>query len=99
MEATGNGGTAGRRERTDFRLDTRPLMVAAGLMGLGGLLGLAGAAVGGAALAAAMREWARAQEVPPGEAARRNWERAKAATAAGATAWRNGAAESVSRRR
>ncbi len=73
-----------------FRLNTRPLLVGGVLMGLGGLLGLAGVVVSGSALAMALREWSANQEVPPSEMARHHWERAKAATTAGATAWRNG---------
>jgi hypothetical protein len=78
-----------------FRLNTRPLIAGGVLMGLGGLLGLAGIVVSGSALAAAMREWARRQEVPPSELARQHWARAKAATAAGASAWRSGPQESA----
>ena len=80
-----------------FRLNTRPLIVGGALMGLGGLLGLAGIVIGGSALAVAMRDWANRQEVPPSELARHHWARAKAATAAGATAWRNGTREHTSR--
>ena len=79
-----------------FRLNTRPLLVGGALMGLGGLLGLAGVVVSGSALAMALREWSAKQEVPPSEMARHHWERAKKATAAGATAWRNGHREHVS---
>ena len=79
-----------------FRLNTRPLLVGGALMGLGGLLGLAGVVVSGSALAMAFREWSANQEVPPAEMARHHWKRAKAATAAGATAWRNGHREHVS---
>jgi hypothetical protein len=42
-----------------------------------------------------MRDWAGRQEVPPSEMARQQWSRAKAATTAGATAWRNGTREQV----
>jgi hypothetical protein len=76
-----------------FRLNSRPLIVGGVLMGLGGVLSLAGAVVSGSCLAAAAREWANRQEVPPTELARHNWERAKASAAAGATAWRNGTGE------
>lgn len=84
-----------------FRLNTRPLIVGGALMGMAGLLGLAGAVVAGSALAAAMRDWAGRQEVPPSEMARLQWSRAKAATTAattaGATAWRNGTREQAAR--
>jgi hypothetical protein len=52
--------------------------------------------VAGTALAAAARDWANRQEVPPTEMAKHHWNRAKAGIAAGATAWRNGASEQVS---
>jgi hypothetical protein len=89
--------TNSSRTDTAFRLNTRPLIVGGALMGLGGLLGLAGIVISGTALAAAMRDWASRQEVPPSEMARQQWYRAKSATAAGATAWRNGAREHASR--
>jgi len=51
--------------------------------------------VAGTALAAAARDWAGRQEVPPSELARQHWSRAKAATTAGASAWRNGTREQI----
>jgi hypothetical protein len=48
-----------------FRLNTRPLLVGGALMGVAGLVGLAGIVVAGTALAAAARDWAGRQEVPP----------------------------------
>jgi len=82
-----------RPDESGLRLKSRPLVAGAALMGLGGLLGLAGIVISGSALAAAMRGWARQQEVPPSELARHHWARAKAATAAGAATWRNGTRE------
>ena len=61
-----------------FRLNSRPLIVGGALMGLGGLLGLAGIVVSGSCLAAAVRDWANRQEVPPTELARQHWQRARA---------------------
>ena len=81
---------------TAFRMNTRPLLVGGVLMGLAGLIGLAGVAVASTALAAATRDWANRQEVPPTEMAKHHWNRAKAGVAAGATAWRNGTREQVS---
>jgi len=78
-----------------FRLNTRPLIVGGALMGVAGLVGLAGLMVAGTALAAAARDWAGRQEVPPSELARQHWSRAKAATTAGASAWRNGTREQI----
>ena len=85
--------TNSRNPERAFRLNTRPLIVGGVLMGLGGVLGLAGLVVSGSTLAAAARDWANRQEVPPSELARHHWARAKAATAAGTTAWRNGTRE------
>jgi len=76
-----------------FRLNSGPLIVGGVLMGLGGVMGLAGVVVSGSCLAAAVRSWANRQEVPPSELARHHWSRAKAARAAGTTAWRNGTQE------
>lgn len=86
-----------RPEGPAFRLSSRPLLAGAVLMGLGGLFGLAGIVISGSALAAAMRGWARQQEVPPGELAKLKWAQAKAAAGAGASAWRNGTQETASR--
>jgi hypothetical protein len=82
---------------TAFRMNTRPLIVGGVLMGVAGVIGLAGLAVAGTALAAAARDWANRQEVPPSEMARQHWNRAKAGVAAGATAWRNGSRQHASR--
>jgi len=79
-----------RPDESGLRLKSRPLVAGAALMGLGGLLGLAGIVISGSALAAAMRGWARQQEVPPSELAKLKWAQAKAAAGAGASAWRNG---------
>jgi hypothetical protein len=72
----------------------RPMVIGGALMAAGGVLGLAGLAVGGTALVAAVRHWARELDEPPTEMARRRWEQAKAAgtaaTAAGQSAWRDG---------
>jgi hypothetical protein len=81
---------------TAFRMNSRPLLVGGALMGLAGVIGMAGLAVAGTALAMAARDWANRQEVPPTEMARQHWHRAKAGVAAGASAWRNGTREQVS---
>jgi H+/Cl- antiporter ClcA len=85
--------TNSRNPERAFRLNSRPLIAGGVLMGLGGVLGLAGIVVSGSCMAAAVRDWANRQEVPPTELARHHWHRAKAATAAGTTAWRNGTQE------
>jgi hypothetical protein len=64
------------------------LVLAAALVGVGSLLGLAGFAVSGAAVAAAWRRWYRRADLPPHELAKLKWEQAKAAAGAGTGAWR-----------
>ncbi|MBO0771221.1 MAG: hypothetical protein J2P35_07180 [Actinobacteria bacterium] len=85
----GEDGSAGQDQAASFRLNSGLLITGSVLAGLGSLLGLAGLALASAALAAATRRWVRQMEVPPGELARHQWARARAATSAGASAWRN----------
>ena len=85
--------TDSRNPEPAFRVNSRPLIVGGVLMGLGGVLGLAGVVISGSCLAAAVRDWANRQEVPPTALARHHWERAKASASAGASAWRNGTQE------
>jgi hypothetical protein len=69
----------------------RSLLVGGGvLVGIGGLLGFTGMVLVGSALLSATRQWAKQLEQPPSELARRKWQQAKVAAAAGAQAWRNG---------
>ena len=69
----------------------RSLLVGGGvLVGVGGLLGFTGIVLVGSALLSATRQWVDQLEQPPSEVARRKWQQAKAAAAAGAGAWRNG---------
>ena len=60
------------------------------LVGLGGLLGFAGMLLVTSAVASAARRWMRQLERPPSDIAKRKWEQARAATSAGAQAWRSG---------
>jgi hypothetical protein len=73
------------------QLSTGPLILGAALLGAGGILGAAGLAVGGVTLVAAARRWVGDREQPPAELVREHWHKTKAATAAGAAAWHNGA--------
>jgi hypothetical protein len=69
----------------------RSLLVGGGvLVGVGGLLGLTGMVLVGSALLSATRQWVNQLEQPPSVMARRTWQQAKVAAAAGAQAWRNG---------
>jgi len=60
------------------------------LMGIGGVIGLTGLALGGSAVLAATRRWVRQMEMPPSELAKQQLSRARAAAMAGAGAWRDG---------
>jgi hypothetical protein len=72
------------------RLNRSLLIGGGGLVGIGGLLAFTGMVLVGSALLSATRQWANQLEQPPSEMARRKWQQAKAAAAAGAGAWRNG---------
>lgn len=72
------------------QINTRQVMSGAILIGLGGVIALAGIAMAGTALAAAFRERVRQMDVPPSELAKQNWNRVRAATAAGYAELRNG---------
>ena len=63
----------------------------AGLFGIGAAIGVAGAALSGSAVFAAIRRRMRQMEVPPRELARQKWTQTKAAAVAGAGAWHDGA--------
>ena len=72
-----------------------PLIVGGILAGAGAMLMLAGVAIGSAHLFSATRQWIAEMEVPPSERMRQQWARAKAAAAAGSSAWQNGTTERV----
>ena len=57
------------------------------LMGVGGLLVLAGAAVAGTALMSAFRQRVQQMDVPPSDLARQHWHAVKHATSAGMDVW------------
>jgi hypothetical protein len=67
-----------------------PLMTGGGLIVAGGILMLAGVLVGGVHVIMATRKWISEMDVPPSEAARLKLAQAKAAAAAGASAWQDG---------
>ena len=72
------------------QLSSGPLITSAVLVGLGTFIALSGLALGGSHLMAATRRWIREMEVPPSELARLKYAQAKAAVAAGSSAWQNG---------
>lgn len=75
-----------------FSPNGKALMSGAILMGVGGLIGLAGFTVFGLSVVAAARRYVATMETPPSELAKHHWNRARTAALAGAGAWRNGAA-------
>jgi hypothetical protein len=87
------GNAASRRE---VQLNRRPLAVGGVLIGLGGLLGFTGMLLVSSAIISAARQRVNQLEQPPSELAKRTWQQARAATTAGANAWRNGPAAKVS---
>ena len=72
------------------QFNSRLLLSGVLLMGIGGVIGLTGLAIGSSAVLAAGRRWVRQMETPPSELAKRHWARARVATSAGVGAWRNG---------
>ena len=67
------------------------VLVAGGVLaGIGGLLGCVGALLVSSALVSASRRWVRQLDPPPSTMAKVKWQQARAATTAGARAWRNG---------
>jgi hypothetical protein len=59
------------------------------LIGIGGLLGFTGMLLVSSAIVSAARRRVNQLEQPPSELAKRTWQQARAATTAGAKAWRN----------
>jgi hypothetical protein len=64
-----------------------PLMTGGILLGIGAVVAVAGTAVAGTHVFAAIRAWVKELETPPDQLARLRWEQAKAAAVAGASAW------------
>ena len=77
-----------RRNGPEFR--TAPLITSATMVGVGTLIALTGLAVGFQHLLSSTRRWVNEMEVPPSELARLKWTQARAAMAAGTSAWQNG---------
>jgi hypothetical protein len=68
----------------------RVLLAGGVLAGIGGLLGCVGALLVSSALVSASRRWVRQLDPPPSTMAKVKWQQARAATTAGARAWRDG---------
>jgi hypothetical protein len=69
--------------------DRNTLRLAVCLVGVGGLMCAAGAALTAAVAVGAIRRWTEQLEETPSQMARRRWSQARAATSAGIEAWRN----------
>ena len=82
--------------RGDLQLSRRRIAGGGVLIGIGGLLGFTGMLLVGSAIVSAARQRVNQLEQPPSELAKRTWQQARAATTAGANAWRNGPAAKVS---
>jgi hypothetical protein len=82
-------------EDTSNALELRsgPLLTGAALFAAGGLIALAGIAIGSTHVAAASRRWIQAMEVPPTELAKLKLAQARVAALAGADAWRTESAK------
>mgnify|MGYP001067420565 CR=1 FL=1 len=68
----------------------RVLLAGGVLAGIGGLLGCVGALLVSSAVVSASRRWVQQLDAPPSAMAKAKWQQARAATTAGARAWRNG---------
>lgn len=86
---------SGKQNSPQF--ESAPLITGAALLGAGTLIAMVGVAIGGGHLVAATRRWIKEMEVPPSELARQKLTQARAAAAAGASAWQNGAQPSATR--
>lgn len=89
-----NSDLTGRKgPKPRFELNSGFLMTGAVLIAIGGVLGLIGMALGSTALVTASRRWVRQMDVPPSEIAKQKWAKAKVATHAGVSAWRDASHE------
>jgi hypothetical protein len=82
--------TGGQASQAGIRVNQGLVVGGAVLVGLGGLLGFAGMLLVTSAIASATRRWMRQLERPPTETAKLKWQQARAATTAGAEAWKSG---------
>lgn len=71
-------------------LNGKALIIGAILIGAGSIISITGLAISSASVMAAASRRVKEMEVPPSEIARQKWSQLKAATTAGAGAWRNG---------
>jgi hypothetical protein len=74
--------------------NSKAIIVGFVLVATAGVIGMCGIAISSTALVRGIRSWMRAQQEPPSAVVRRKLAQAKAATAAGASAWQDGMATS-----
>jgi hypothetical protein len=72
----------------------KAMIVGFALVATAGVIGMCGMAIAGTAIVRGIRRWMRAQQEPPSALVKRKLAQAKAATAAGASAWQGGMATS-----
>jgi hypothetical protein len=72
-----------------LEFNVQQLRAGAIMIGVGGVIAFAGAAVAGLAIAAAFQRRVQQMDVPPTELARQHWSAVKHATATGVGVWRN----------
>jgi len=77
------------KQSPGFSLNSKQVIVGGALIGAGAVICLAGFAVSGSALLAAVRGWVDELEEPPSVVVRRTWAQTRKATAVGARAWRD----------
>jgi hypothetical protein len=87
-------GTAGSLR--EVQLDRRRIAGGGVPIGIGGLLGFTGMLLLSSAILSAARQRVNQLEQPPRELVKRTWQQARAATTAGAKAWRNSPPAKVS---
>ena len=76
-----------QQAKLEFNVDQ--IRAGAILLGVGGFIAFAGAAVVGLAIASALQRRVQQMDVPPTELARQHWSAVKHATATGVGVWRN----------
>ncbi len=72
--------------------NSKAFIVGLALVATGGLISLCGLGISGTAAVNSFRRWLMTQQEPPGQIVKRKISQAKAATAAGASAWQDGMA-------
>jgi hypothetical protein len=90
MTSTGSSMT----DMQSSTANSKAMIVGFVLVATAGVIGMCGIAISSTALVRGIRSWMRAQEEPPSAALKRKLAQAKAATAAGASAWQDGMATS-----